>query len=469
MCRYLPPTSARCARLPMPNLAAPSIITTAPTTDNFDVNRKGKSTLPFPRRLKATEQPRSLSSRSSKKSLQDRTPDASQSTDSHTSANGSLRESRITFDEPEKSKGLVAPPAYGDDSNSSLALPVSRLSESSRSDGSLGDHNSGVYATTTTTHTVSTTTTFFRLPRRKKNKGPLFPLPVKLPAPDPPQNNNAPSRPPIGATNSSRQPSPSRDAHLSAVHRLLHIRNDASGDPSDLPSPTYIPGESSRKISSVSARSGNSSTVPMEPILLGQRGRSSTKDSLRQNAEEDPLRTPPLPQSGRTSSSTTGRASLGGLFNLSRLRQNSEPQQPRLGSHLPMPGTSSSAAGSKTQSFNLSRDPLIVPERQEGDTPAKYLIRLEEAVSRGVVATILSQSNDDFFKNVLRSYMRGFKFFGDPLDMSTRKLLMEVELPKETQQIDRVLQAFANRYHECNPGVYASPGVLHPNSVTNSC
>lgn len=53
--------------------------------------------------------------------------------------------------------------------------------------------------------------------------------------------------------------------------------------------------------------------------------------------------------------------------------------------------------------------------------------------------------------------MRGFKFFGDPLDMSIRKLLMEAELPKETQQIDRVLQAFANRYHECNPGIYASP------------
>ena len=53
--------------------------------------------------------------------------------------------------------------------------------------------------------------------------------------------------------------------------------------------------------------------------------------------------------------------------------------------------------------------------------------------------------------------MRGFKFFGEPLDMSVRKMLMEVELPKETQQIDRVLQAFANRYHECNPGVYESP------------
>ena len=99
----------------------------------------------------------------------------------------------------------------------------------------------------------------------------------------------------------------------------------------------------------------------------------------------------------------------------------------------------------------------MVPERKEGETPAKYLIRLEETVSRHIVATILSQKNDEFFKNVLRSYMRGFKFFGEPLDMAVRKVLMEVELPKETQQIDRVLQAFANRYHECNPGVYASP------------
>lgn len=99
----------------------------------------------------------------------------------------------------------------------------------------------------------------------------------------------------------------------------------------------------------------------------------------------------------------------------------------------------------------------MVPERRDGETPAKYLIRLEETVSRHIVATILSQKNDEFFRNVLRSYMRGFKFFGEPLDMAVRKVLMEVELPKETQQIDRVLQAFANRYHECNPGVYASP------------
>ena len=40
--------------------------------------------------------------------------------------------------------------------------------------------------------------------------------------------------------------------------------------------------------------------------------------------------------------------------------------------------------------------------------------------------------------------------------MSIRKMLMEVELPKETQQIDRLLAGFADRYYECNPGILAS-------------
>lgn len=108
-------------------------------------------------------------------------------------------------------------------------------------------------------------------------------------------------------------------------------------------------------------------------------------------------------------------------------------------------------------SVQLMREPLVVPERLADDTPAKYLVRLEAAVSGGIVASVLSKGSDPFSQAVLRSYMRGFAFFGDPLDMAIRKLLMRVELPKETQHIDRCLQAFANRYHECNPGIYASP------------
>lgn len=415
----------------------------------------------MPRRHKTSDFTRTISSKPSMTSISGMASTSGQDTAGPTFANPSAKESRITFEEPDRFKGLTAPPAYGDDSNSSLALPVSRLSESSRSEGSLGDH--GVYATTTTTHTVSTTTTFFRLPRRKKNKGPLFPLPIKVSTPDPSQNNSFTPRASVRAR-TSESPcglSPPRTPPLTAVHCSSYLGHDTNAVTPPLPSPTHVRDDTSCMDSNNSGPSGSSSPVRIDSAPFGPRGRSSTKGSVRQSGDDDPLPTPPLPPSGRTSSSTTGRASLGGLFNLSRLRQNSEPLQLRQASgHPAIPGTPISA-GSKSQSFSLSREPVIVPERQEEDTPAKYLIRLEEAVSRGVVATILSQSNDDFFKNALRSYMRGFKFFGDPLDMSTRKLLMEVELPKETQQIDRVLQAFANRYHECNPGVYASPGKFY--------
>lgn len=108
----------------------------------------------------------------------------------------------------------------------------------------------------------------------------------------------------------------------------------------------------------------------------------------------------------------------------------------------------------------MIRDLSSHPTRDENDTPGAYLTRLSEAVPRGLIATILSQSPDEFYSVALRKYMRSFSFFGDPLDMAIRKLLMEVELPRETQQIDRVIQGFANRYHECNPGIFSSTGML---------
>lgn len=36
---------------------------------------------------------------------------------------------------------------------------------------------------------------------------------------------------------------------------------------------------------------------------------------------------------------------------------------------------------------------------------------------------------------------------------------MDCHLPKETQQIDRVMESFAKRYHDCNPGLFTSPGM----------
>lgn len=137
---------------------------------------------------------------------------------------------------------------------------------------------------------------------------------------------------------------------------------------------------------------------------------------------------------------------------ISRLRQNSDLG--RQGSLTPLtPGS----IPSNTNSIQLSRDAVILPERKNDESATKYLERLEEDFSRGVIAASLAKSTDPFLGTVLRSYMRRFGFFGDPMDMALRKLLMQAELPKETQQIDRFLQAFANRYHECNPGIYSSP------------
>jgi Sec7-like guanine-nucleotide exchange factor len=55
--------------------------------------------------------------------------------------------------------------------------------------------------------------------------------------------------------------------------------------------------------------------------------------------------------------------------------------------------------------------------------------------------------------------MDRFNFVLDPLDIALRRLLMDLCLPKETQQIDRVMEAFAKRYADCNPGLFVSEGM----------
>jgi hypothetical protein len=175
-------------------------------------------------------------------------------------------------------------------------------------------------------------------------------------------------------------------------------------------------------------------------------------------SEDDPHSSSTNLASGRNSTSTTGRKSFGDIFNIShKLRQNSDLPYPRDGRASPRPpGTP--GADSKHASNSASQDKVSYPERTEDDTPATYLSKLQEVVPRGSIATILSKSDDEFFKIALRKFMRTFAFFGEPIDMAIRKLLMAVELPKETQQIDRFLQSFADRYYECNPGIFASTG-----------
>lgn len=54
----------------------------------------------------------------------------------------------------------------------------------------------------------------------------------------------------------------------------------------------------------------------------------------------------------------------------------------------------------------------------------------------------------------LRAFLRLFPFEDLALDVALRVFLCSASLPTETQQIDRVMEAFARRYCECNPGLF---------------
>jgi hypothetical protein len=71
--------------------------------------------------------------------------------------------------------------------------------------------------------------------------------------------------------------------------------------------------------------------------------------------------------------------------------------------------------------------------------------------------SFLSSSNDPFHLEALKAYLQKFQFQFLPIDLSIRLLLYHCSLPKETQHIDRFIEAFSNRYCECNPEVFPSP------------
>lgn len=374
----------------------------------------------------------------------------------------------VTFDEPPR-PSLTGPPAYGDgdgdgdDHDGALAVPANRLSESSRSDGSSNDHR--VYgSTTTTTHTVHTTTTFFRLPRRKpKQAEPLFPI-NHLPKQGKssfggdsvtsrssipgltPCDSNASNHGPPSRSDSQRTPTTSRP---NSIHE------HGVTTPPAMQSPNFagLFGKSSSPATALFRPSSRASGQASPTRAQLMRGRSSTLSSLGINSARPSLDEHLAPQNTRTSSSI-GRKSFGDLLGLSRTKQ-----EPHTNGRVSLAPATPGSGNSKSNSLQLPRESqsVVLPERRDDDTPAKYLARLEEVVSRSVIAAAVSKGTDPFAQAVLRSYMRGFAFFGDPMDMAIRKLLMEAELPKETQQIDRTLQAFANRYHECNPGIYSTP------------
>lgn len=455
---------------PVPAIpTAPAIITTAPTLDNLQLQQssKKKGILQQFARRRLSFDPESADRPHLRKSM-----DKKISSDHKRGAFGYLRGPYPVIDEPGRLSTTQLPGALPESSHeaqSTLSLPVPRMSDSSRSDGSSGDHVT--FTNAPKLQITSNANARFRFPRRNKQRASLFPLPMKIPPPKFPDTAPATPRASTSAVSSSSLThSPGEySPPLTTVHRANPHASQENGTPPPLPSPSHValaaasmnfaaPGSALlRNDSTKSVRSSRSSPNAGPPLRLGRRGRSSTIGSLGGRSDDAPPPTPPFASSGRNSTSTTGRSSLSNLFGLgNRFRQNSEPHSPRHGS--PAHGFSGTPRiSSHSNSLNISREALVIPKREEGEAPGRYLERLEEVMDRSIIASVMSKTGDQFSLAVLRSYMRKFAFFGDPIDMAIRKLLMEVELPKETQQIDRVLQGFADRYHECNPGIYINP------------
>lgn len=83
------------------------------------------------------------------------------------------------------------------------------------------------------------------------------------------------------------------------------------------------------------------------------------------------------------------------------------------------------------------------------------------------VINFFSICSNDFNEVVAREYLNYFDFRGQPLDVALRVFLERFSLSGETQERERVLQHFANRYHYCNPQEFANLGKhIESQSIT---
>lgn len=103
---------------------------------------------------------------------------------------------------------------------------------------------------------------------------------------------------------------------------------------------------------------------------------------------------------------------------------------------------------------STSKQSIDIPKpRLDEESPKQYVNRLTETVPKSDIAAVLASSGETFYVEALKHYLSQFAFESDPLDVALRKLLMHVGLPRETQQIDRVIESFSIRYSQCNPGL----------------
>ncbi|GAA5804889.1 hypothetical protein HPULCUR_010398 [Helicostylum pulchrum] len=97
---------------------------------------------------------------------------------------------------------------------------------------------------------------------------------------------------------------------------------------------------------------------------------------------------------------------------------------------------------------------LLSQDNEEQDEPKECAAKLwhedEKFVQRERIAEWLGQSKP-LNTSTLQAYMEYFDFTSMRLDGAFRKVCSKLYFRAEAQQIDRILEAFAKRYWQCNP------------------
>ncbi|XP_006166418.2 PH and SEC7 domain-containing protein 1 isoform X2 [Tupaia chinensis] len=190
--------------------------------------------------------------------------------------------------------------------------------------------------------------------------------------------------------------------------------------------------------------------APLEP----DSGTSSAADGpWTQRGEEEeaeaaaklaPGRAPPSPCHSEDSLGL-GAAPLGSEPPLSQLVSDSDSE---------LDSTERLALGSTDTLSNGQKADLEAAQRL-----AKRLYRLD-GFRKADVARHLGKNND-FSKLVAGEYLKFFVFTGMTLDQALRVFLKELALMGETQERERVLAHFSQRYFQCNPEALSSEDGAH--------
>ncbi|KAG0253678.1 hypothetical protein BG011_006228 [Mortierella polycephala] len=124
----------------------------------------------------------------------------------------------------------------------------------------------------------------------------------------------------------------------------------------------------------------------------------------------------------------------------------------------PLPQEPSKPELESAQKPEESMDSLALKTAKRCITEDETFLRRDEISSYLGAAT----SNPRFSQLILMYYMRHFNFSGKRLDVAFRQLCHKLMLRGETQEVDRVLEAFAARFVECNPeSIFGHKDVVH--------